>query len=54
MKTDLTPQQLQHCRDNGFVVLHEFLAPDEWREWREAGVDTVAAVAADVRTARRA
>src|SRR5262245_24313434 len=43
MNTHLTSDQIQSYRENGFVVLHEFLSPDELREWREAVDDAVGA-----------
>lgn len=43
MKTDLSAEQIAFYRENGFVVLDEFLSPQELETWR-AAVD--AAVAA--------
>lgn len=42
MKTDLTPQQIASYRTNGFLVLDEFLTPDELEQWREAVDQAVA------------
>ena len=38
MNTDLTQEQIHSYRQNGFVVLHDFLSPDELETWRQ-GVD---------------
>jgi phytanoyl-CoA hydroxylase len=34
MHTDLTPEQITFYRENGFVVVHDFLTPDELETWR--------------------
>ena len=34
MHTDLTPEQINHYRENGFVVVHDFLIPEELEMWR--------------------
>jgi phytanoyl-CoA hydroxylase len=36
MKTDLTHEQIDSYRKNGFIVFDEFLDPAELAEWREA------------------
>ena len=36
MNTDLTQEQIDSYRQNGFVVLHDFLTPDELETWRQA------------------
>ncbi|MCE9590949.1 MAG: phytanoyl-CoA dioxygenase family protein [Planctomycetes bacterium] len=36
MRTDLTPQQITHYRENGFVTHENFLSPAEIEEWRAA------------------
>ena len=35
MNTDLSPQQIQSYRDNGFVVIDDFLTDDELELWRK-------------------
>lgn len=34
MRTDLTPQQIQSYRDNGFVLIENFLSDAELNHWR--------------------
>jgi ectoine hydroxylase-related dioxygenase (phytanoyl-CoA dioxygenase family) len=41
MKTDVTQDQIAFYRENGFIVLHDFLNPDELEEWREAVTEAV-------------
>ena len=36
MNTDLTQDQIDFYRQNGFVVLHDFLTPEELETWRQA------------------
>jgi phytanoyl-CoA hydroxylase len=36
MKTDLSDDQIASYRENGFIILEDFLTPDELEEWREA------------------
>ena len=36
MRYELTQQEIDSYRENGFVVLDEFLSPGELAEWREA------------------
>src|SRR5437016_14345796 len=48
VKTELTPQQIRSYRDNGFIVLDDFLSPPELQEWREA-VDEAVGARGDVR-----
>jgi phytanoyl-CoA hydroxylase len=43
MNTELTSQHITSYRENGFVVLHDFLTPDELEEWRQAVDEAVAA-----------
>jgi ectoine hydroxylase-related dioxygenase (phytanoyl-CoA dioxygenase family) len=43
VNTQLTPEQITAYRDNGFVVLHDFLTPDELAEWRQYVDEAVAA-----------
>ncbi len=42
MKTELTPEQISAYRENGFVVLHDFLTADELAEWRRSVDEAVA------------
>lgn len=42
MKADLTEQQIASYRENGFVVIENFLSPAELEEWREAVDEAVA------------
>jgi phytanoyl-CoA hydroxylase len=42
MNTDLTPQHIASYRENGFVVLHDFLTPAELETWRHAVDEAVA------------
>ena len=36
MNTDLTQEQIDSYRENGFVVCHDFLSADELETWRQA------------------
>ena len=36
MNTDVTQAQIDSYQENGFIVLHDFLTPDELEEWRDA------------------
>ncbi|MDE0312929.1 MAG: phytanoyl-CoA dioxygenase family protein, partial [Caldilineaceae bacterium] len=36
MNTDLTQDQIDSYQQNGFVVLHDFLTPEELETWRQA------------------
>ena len=36
MNTHLTQAQIDSYRENGFVVIHDFLTPDELESWRQA------------------
>jgi ectoine hydroxylase-related dioxygenase (phytanoyl-CoA dioxygenase family) len=42
MKTDLTPDQITSYRENGFIVIPDFLSPDELETWRHAVDEAVA------------
>jgi len=42
MNTDLTQDQIDYYQENGFVVIHDFLTPDELEEWRTAVDQAVA------------
>jgi len=37
MNTTVTQEQIDFYRENGFVVLHDFLTPEELETWRDAG-----------------
>lgn len=41
MKHQLTKEQIQSYQDNGFVVIENFLSPDELEHWRKAVTDAV-------------
>lgn len=43
MNTTLTQKQIDFYRENGFIILHDFLTPDELEEWRAAVDEAVAA-----------
>ncbi len=43
MKTQITPAQIQNYRDNGFVLIADFLTPAELTEWRQAVDEAVGA-----------
>lgn len=34
MNTELTPEQIKFYQENGFIVIEDFLTPDELEEWR--------------------
>ena len=36
MKHQLTSEQIQHYQDNGFIVIENFLSPEELENWRKA------------------
>ena len=40
MNTELSQDQIEFYRENGFIVIHDFLTPEELDTWREA-VDAV-------------
>jgi len=42
MNTTLTQEQITFYREHGFIVLHDFLTPDELEEWRAGVVEAVA------------
>ena len=35
MNTDLTSQQIEFYQENGYIILHDFLTPDELATWRQ-------------------
>ncbi|ANH81814.1 phytanoyl-CoA dioxygenase [Niabella ginsenosidivorans] len=41
MNTDLTPEQIESYRQNGFLVIDDFLNNDELKFWREAVTEAV-------------
>ena len=43
MRTELTPNQIAFHRENGYLVIEDFLTPDELAEWRDAIDEAVAA-----------
>ena len=36
MKYELTDNEIRTYRENGFVIIKDFLSPEELKEWREA------------------
>ena len=42
MNSDLTAEQIAFYRDNGFVVIDNFLTPEELEEWRRSVDESVA------------
>jgi len=42
MKTDLTPEQIAFYQENGYIVIDNFLTPEELETWREAVDEAVA------------
>ncbi len=36
MRTELTQEEIASYRENGFVVIHDFLTDSELKEWRES------------------
>ena len=47
MNTDLTAEQIASYRENGFVVIENFLTPDELEDWRRC-VDEAVTQRADL------
>ena len=43
MNTELSQDQIEFYRENGFIVIHDFLTPEELETWREAVDEAVAA-----------
>ena len=43
MRTELTSTQIAFHRENGYLVIEDFLTPDELSEWRGAVDEAVAA-----------
>src|SRR5437667_9498179 len=41
MRTELSEQQIHSYRDNGFLVVENFLDPDELEEWRRGTAEAV-------------
>ena len=41
MKTDLTLEQIESYRENGFLIIEDWLTADELEEWREAVMEAV-------------
>jgi ectoine hydroxylase-related dioxygenase (phytanoyl-CoA dioxygenase family) len=42
MKSEVTPEQITFFQDNGYVVLEDFLTPDELETWRQYVDEAVA------------
>jgi phytanoyl-CoA hydroxylase len=42
MKNNLSPEQINSYRDNGFIIIEDFLSPEELAFWREALNEAVA------------
>ncbi len=42
MRTDLTQEQIEFYRENGYIVIKDFLTPDELETWRRHVDDAVA------------
>ena len=42
MKCELTAEQIQFFQTNGFIVIEDFLSPDELAKWREAVTEAIA------------
>ncbi len=43
INTDLSQEQIDSYRENGFIVLHDFLSPEELEIWRDAVDEAVEA-----------
>lgn len=41
MKNQITEEQVQYFQDNGFIVIEDFLSPDELEHWRSAVMEAV-------------
>lgn len=41
MKYQVTPEQIDYYRQNGFIVIEDFLQPDELEYWRSAVMEAV-------------
>lgn len=41
MKNELSDQQINDYRENGFLVIEDFLSPDELEEWRTAVTEAI-------------
>lgn len=41
MKFQLTEEQIEYYQTNGFIVIEDFLSPDELQHWRSAVMDAV-------------
>jgi phytanoyl-CoA hydroxylase len=42
MRAQVTPQEISNYRENGFLVIHDFLSPEELADWRACVDDAVA------------
>ena len=41
MKCELTTEQIQFFQTNGFIVIEDFLSPEELTKWREAVTEAI-------------
>ncbi|MCS7224510.1 MAG: phytanoyl-CoA dioxygenase family protein [Armatimonadetes bacterium] len=41
MRTEVTQEEIEFYRENGFVIIRDFLTPEELEEWREAVMEAV-------------
>ncbi len=42
MKTDLTQEQIEFYQENGYIIIEDFLTPEELATWRRHVDDAVA------------
>lgn len=42
MNAELSKEQIQHYQENGYVVIEDFLDPQELEQWREAVMESIA------------
>ncbi|MCD2424538.1 phytanoyl-CoA dioxygenase family protein [Niabella pedocola] len=42
MKNELSQEQIGYYQENGFIVIDDFLSPEELQEWREAVTEAIA------------
>jgi len=42
MKNELSQEQVRYYQENGFVVIEDFLSPEELEEWRAAVIEAIA------------
>ncbi|MBE2237990.1 MAG: phytanoyl-CoA dioxygenase family protein, partial [Caldilineaceae bacterium] len=41
MNTNISHEEVEFYRKNGYVVMHDFLSQEELQEWRDAVTDAV-------------